>query len=433
MKATIFTHAGRSLVLLLLMVYPYFGFSQTVKETQEVSVIRVNDFLTDGDYLWMATSEGLVKLNKLTGVTTSFNEANAGLPENFLCALAKDKEGNIWVTTRRNGVGRFDGERCEVFNESTSGIPTEQWCTAITIDENDNKWIGSCLWLNKFDGTEWKSWTTPGSELAAAWFVHAITFDKDGTLWIGAETTTGFCFGKLTDKGIEEYAEVKSPVYSIIVDKDNTKWLASREGLIKFDGVNFTRLNDPVSSSPIDNVLDAKLDKQGNIWLASGNLLVKFDGTTFTRFESELITHPVKCVEPDEDGTIWVGTIGGGLLKFKDGAFEKIDLKNLTGEKGPDKSIGGGDDDTTDISSTETEDVKLYLTGSDLTLDINLSEDANVCINLFEVSGLEIRTITNSFFKPGKYNYTATIEKPGIYLVRLAINDNITIRKVAVK
>lgn len=67
-------------------------------------------------------------------------------------------------------------------------------------------------------------------------------------------------------------------------------------------------------------------DLPAAIWVAArarGVAWVRFHGETFTTYtERDGLTHRnVSVVRLDRDGSLWVGTWGGGLSHFKDGTF----------------------------------------------------------------------------------------------------------------
>ncbi|MBU2493756.1 MAG: hypothetical protein KJ571_14100 [Bacteroidetes bacterium] len=86
------------------------------------------------------------------------------------------------------------------------------------------------------------------------------------------------------------------------------------------------------------NVNDIIQDSIGFIWMATENGLCRFDGYNFLYFKNELndsnslsFNHVFTLLE-DSNGIIWVGTLGGGLNKFntKTGIFKRYqhDIKN---------------------------------------------------------------------------------------------------------
>jgi signal transduction histidine kinase/ligand-binding sensor domain-containing protein/DNA-binding response OmpR family regulator/HPt (histidine-containing phosphotransfer) domain-containing protein len=76
----------------------------------------------------------------------------------------------------------------------------------------------------------------------------------------------------------------------------------------------------------------------GYLWIGTQEGLVRFDGTQFSLFDRrstpELTTNSVVALLADLDGTLWIGTNGGGLLRMKGGRFEPLGPESgLTGLK----------------------------------------------------------------------------------------------------
>lgn len=58
------------------------------------------DILVDGNYLWLATSSGLLKFNMNTGIIeANYKAGNSPLTTNCVTDLAKDASGKIWMST----------------------------------------------------------------------------------------------------------------------------------------------------------------------------------------------------------------------------------------------------------------------------------------------------------------------------------------------
>ncbi len=117
-----------------------------------------------------------------------------------------------------------------------------------------------------------------------------------------------------TEEGLPQ-----SSVQSILQDRHGYLWLATQEGLARFDGVRFV-LFDTRSSNPLPaaNVL-AILEVEDGLWIGTrGGGLSKlgWDGTirTWGR-EAGLAGLQVQCLLADGDGLL-VGTRGGGLQRF---------------------------------------------------------------------------------------------------------------------
>lgn len=74
---------------------------------------------------------------------------------------------------------------------------------------------------------------------------------------------------------------------------------------------------------PSSTVFEFLQDRQGYIWLASGNGLERYNGHDFTIFKhkpndpNSIASDFVKSLYQDSSGQLWVGTYGGGLDKYQ--------------------------------------------------------------------------------------------------------------------
>jgi signal transduction histidine kinase/ligand-binding sensor domain-containing protein len=104
-------------------------------------------------------------------------------------------------------------------------------------------------------------------------------------------------------------------------------WLATYEGLARFDGVRFTVFHsgntDGLASSSIRALAVAP---DGALWIGThGGGVVRLHQNRFTRISTRegLPTEIVLAVHVDADGTAWAGT-SGGLARVQDGRAEAV-------------------------------------------------------------------------------------------------------------
>ncbi len=100
--------------------------------------------------------------------------------------------------------------------------------------------------------------------------------------------------------------------YNLAQTNDGVLWMASQEGLFRFDGVRFSRF-EPLSRTRIFNLIAAR---DGSLWvlLTGGKVgrLFKGNVTSFSPGASAIVE--------DRDGSI-LATTSRGLTRFRDGAW----------------------------------------------------------------------------------------------------------------
>jgi diguanylate cyclase (GGDEF)-like protein len=152
----------------------------------------------------------------------------------------------------------------------------------------------------------------------------------------------------------------QNSVMSIMQSRDGYLWLGTEEGLVRFDGVQFTvfdpsntqfmihprvrtayqdrhgdiwigtlgggisRLRDGVGAPGPDEGLARdqiyffQEDKQGDLWAGTGQGLHRLHAGKWEIFSSEGLSADVVCYWEDADGTMWLGT-ESGLVHFQNG------------------------------------------------------------------------------------------------------------------
>lgn len=117
------------------------------------------------------------------------------------------------------------------------------------------------------------------------------------------------------------------PINTAIQTRDGYLWFGSDDGLARFDGVRariFDSRNTPeFKSSRISALFE---DASGTLWIGTkGGGIVRFQKGTFTSYTKEdgLENEQVTAICEDGVRTLWVGTDGGGLFRFADGRFAR--------------------------------------------------------------------------------------------------------------
>lgn len=202
-------------------------------------------------------------------------------------SMFEDRENNIWVSTRDNGLYRFN--------------PSRQYFTNIKH-------------INRMSGMEGRGsvmsivptkWNT---YLVGAWGDGLFHYDRDFNLL------------PTNIKGIDNKLG-PSPWCMIRASDSNTIWIGAQPGLWAIDqsARNSRFYNPPVLlNKTIRQVVE---DKQGNLWLGMQNFgLFRWDAgdkkagkeDQVKRFDSLPITQVNKLIV-DRKGLVWAGTANNGL------------------------------------------------------------------------------------------------------------------------
>lgn len=119
-------------------------------------------------------------------------------------------------------------------------------------------------------------------------------------------------------------------------DKEGFIWFSSSNGLIRYDGYQYKRIDVDTGELTNNIVPSVLLDKKGRLWIATWNGINVYDkeSNKFKAFRhgeentisSESINWAPKLMSEDLDGNIWIGT-QEGLNKYsvEDDMFFKID------------------------------------------------------------------------------------------------------------
>ncbi|WP_291722246.1 two-component regulator propeller domain-containing protein [Bernardetia sp.] len=125
-----------------------------------------------------------------------------------------------------------------------------------------------------------------------------------------------------TEKGLPSNA-----IIDIIQDQKGYIWIATHDGLARFDGArfnNYTVRNTPIIRSHAIRSLLA--DSKGNVWVGTQRGLLKYEGNQFVSpLEFSILNeYNIETIYEDESGVIWVGTSANGVFYYQDEQFRPL-------------------------------------------------------------------------------------------------------------
>jgi PAS domain S-box-containing protein len=121
-------------------------------------------------------------------------------------------------------------------------------------------------------------------------------------------------------------------VLAITQTSDGYLWLATEEGLVRFDGVRFTvfdKENTPALEA--NDIRSLLVDHADNLWIGTnGGGLTRYKDGAFTTFtvKDGLANDVILSLHEDAQGMLWIGTDGGGLSRYSGGKFQTFGTKD---------------------------------------------------------------------------------------------------------
>lgn len=144
----------------------------------------------------------------------------------------------------------------------------------------------------------------------------------------------------------DQHGLPQNGISTIVQTPDGYLWMAIAEGVARFDGVRFTAFNtENTPEIKSNNVQSLLVDRYGTLWIGThGGGLSRYKDGKFSHFSTEngLSAPFIKNLFEDSAGNLWIGTDGGGLNLFKDEKFSAYEVKDGL----PDKYVTGISEDS---------------------------------------------------------------------------------------
>lgn len=265
-----------------------------------------------------------------------------GLPQSQVSSIVQDKDGYLWVGSF-GGVARFNGERFKSFGRN-QGLLSNAVNSLSIIEEN--LYIGHDIGISiKTKADTFQTFKFPD----AAGVANTTEICKfNGSIYV---STNGLGLFKLENDQLVSLQSSPERIRFMKSTSSGELLLATRSGVVVFDGNNFTPhaifpegtysdvhiKNDKVYASTFDGYLyvieneelhilyddpeypirKVYVDHKENIWINSRFGVKKLGTTTIVIDEDAgLPMNDVTIIFQDRESNIWLGSGGRGLLKF---------------------------------------------------------------------------------------------------------------------
>ncbi len=310
-----------------------FTLYQQEPEENSLSYNDVKTFCEDSKgNIWIGTDGGGLNMfdrNKNSFTHYKYNPYNiTSIGSNEVIHVMEDSEGNLWAGTWGGGLNllnRSTGKFTRfVNNPADKSSISSNYIQKIFEDYNKNLWIATYYGgLNLFDRKAKKfsrivddpehKTTLSGNNIVS------INEDGNSNIWIGTDDGGLNCYNT-TEKKFYHYfnKEEKLPDLRIIFTDSKGRLWIGQAGLYLFDAKQktFSLYTDKAGLSD-EFVKGIEEDKEGNFWLATSNGVTKFDPETF-QFKKYNTADGLQGLEFEanayyktRDGEIYFGGVNG--------------------------------------------------------------------------------------------------------------------------
>lgn len=312
------------------------------KRTLSVASIYCLLLAKDGT-LWAGTEGGGLWHILDSGTTRKYASPD-GLTDPFIHSIYQDSSGRLWVGT---GSGLFRKEEDRLVRVDLPGV-TGSFDVQSIVEDNRRHILAGGSHLVDIDGGQIREVPLPGvygqnpidSLLAATdgtlWVgtasgllhrvherflpvpgisstVRVLRQTNDGTIWIGTigKGLWAFRDGALTRVGDQGLLPINT-VLSIVEDINHRVWIGTHNGLVRLEKTQISLI--PFTGAGNDNNYGTISGAaNGEIWMvAQEPFRVSHTAATPLRLPG-LAGIPIRSLYSAKDGSIWVGTMGGGV------------------------------------------------------------------------------------------------------------------------
>ncbi len=334
------------------------GDWKTLGNDAGVASLGIRSLHRDADgSLWIGTRNGL---SHFDGSTTVNYTTEDGLAGNDIASITQDASGTLWVAAENSGLSRREGDRfiqvhltdaeadrslngvhatadgrvwaggtglfCLtgtniVRYSETNGLPAVQ-VFKVTSGPDHRLWLGTDMGLVSFDGSRFVNVVREAG--LVPFVADGPRVGPDGSVWFGSWGQGLWRYDPSAPPGssLRHWSVhdglISDLVWSVEFGPEQTVWVATGDGVSRFDGtnfVNFTR-EDGLADNHVSSI---RRDSDGLLWFASEAGLTRYDPESAVTFSSAdgLPSSNVRMAVRGVDGHLWIGTPAG--LAWYDG------------------------------------------------------------------------------------------------------------------
>ena len=269
--------------------------------------------------IWIGTLGG--GLRQLAGGELRTWGIEEGLASGLVTSVTEDGRGRLLITTRNSGLSTFEKGRFT----RVEGLPEEDLWTSYIDRRNGDLWIGTsgagllrqraggAVGTNAVDA--WERWG-PAQGLGSG-AVFTVLGTKDGAIWAGTNGGLTRLANGRVDNFTTRDGLAANEVRALAEDRQGRLWVGTNGGLSLLLPDGRFRSFGPADLFPPAGVSAIREDPyEDTLWLGTlgaGLMRFRFESGELFRFQAAdgLISDDIGFVLADTTGHLWLGTSSG--------------------------------------------------------------------------------------------------------------------------
>ncbi len=185
-------------------------------------------------------------------------------------------------------------------------------------------WVGTAGGLARFDGVRFTTYESPQVPDVSSQPIFGLMEDAQQNLWIGHSKGAALYRNGKFQVAISEQVSAGRRVWAFAQASDGVVWAATENGLVRWEN-GVTKVYQQADGLPTNRLRALAFDRDGTLWIGStGGGLVSFAANRFQVLTpaNGFPSLEVRSVLADPGGGMWAATAGGGLAHVEHGSIK---------------------------------------------------------------------------------------------------------------
>jgi signal transduction histidine kinase len=330
---------------------------------QRAGTISAMSSQSDGGILIGGYSHGVIRFRQGRFEAVVPPQMMPGAP---VISIAETLRG-VWLGTRDAGLFRFGGAL-----EHVDGLPADEKINCLLPDPSGDVWIGTDRGLARWTPRGIVRIALPDSRSVA---VFSLLRDRESNIWVAAGARGVIRINTRGALSVRDWdARSNGVATALFEDRERNVWVGTTRGIVRMRDAVFSTYTG-FANLPSDQIGAIHVDATGRTWFAptrgglywldgdraravtvaglDGDVVYSLDGRGdelwigrqyggLTRIEQSggrfvatryteaigLAQNSVFAVHASADGTVWAGTLSGGVSHFHAGTFDTYTVRN---------------------------------------------------------------------------------------------------------